>query len=129
MTPFKALYGFNPSQLPILPLSDISVGSVANKFTTRQNVNALLWETLSQAQNKMKHQCNKKRIERSFEVGDWVYHKLQPYRQTSVAVRKSLKLYVKYYGPYKVVAKVGTVTYKQESSISWTTLHQSRNYL
>lgn len=41
----------------------------------------------------------KKRIERELEVGDAVYLKLQPYRQTSVAVRKYFQLSSRYYGP------------------------------
>lgn len=41
----------------------------------------------------------KKRIERELEVGDAVYLKLQPYRQTSVAVRKCFQLSSRYYGP------------------------------
>ena len=45
-------------------------------------------------------------------MGEWAYLKLQPYKQTSVAVRRNLKLTAKYYGPYQVEQKVGTVAYK-----------------
>ena len=34
------------------------------------------------------------------------------YKQTSVAIKRNLKLAAKYYGPYQVVAKVGAVAYK-----------------
>lgn len=43
-----------------------------------------------------------------------VYLNLQPYMQLSVTVRKYLKLSHKYYGPYKVLAKIGVVAYKLE---------------
>ncbi|XP_070022048.1 uncharacterized protein LOC142177512 [Nicotiana tabacum] len=43
-----------------------------------------------------------------------VFLKLQPYRQTSLALRRNLKLNSKFYRPYKVIAKVGQVTYKLE---------------
>ncbi|GJW23356.1 retrotransposable element Tf2 [Tanacetum coccineum] len=50
--------------------------------------------------------------DRQFEVGMWVYVKLQPHRQ--VTLRKSAynKLSSKYYGPFQVVKKVGQVAYQ-----------------
>ncbi|WMV42750.1 hypothetical protein MTR67_036135 [Solanum verrucosum] len=62
----------------------------------------------------MKVYADKRRTEREFNVGDWVFLKLQPYKQTSVVVRKSLKLASKFYGPYQVMKKIGPVAYKLE---------------
>jgi len=56
--------------------------------------------------------ANKKRSDKSFEVKDYVYLKVQPYIQQSATHRSSQKLVAKYYGPYQVVAKVGRVVYK-----------------
>ena len=64
----------------------------------------------------MKQQENKGRSDKQFQVGDFVYVKLQPYRQKIIANRACLKLSAKYFGPYKVDAKVGTVAYKLELS-------------
>lgn len=64
------------------------------------------------AQDRMKHFADMKRTERSLEVGDMVYIKVQPYRQNVFSLRGSLKLRSKYYGPYKVLTKVGNVSYK-----------------
>ncbi|KAH0662264.1 hypothetical protein KY284_027195 [Solanum tuberosum] len=41
------------------------------------------------------------RTERVFQEGDLVFLKLQPYRQTSLALWKNLKLSCKCYGPFK----------------------------
>lgn len=60
----------------------------------------------------MKHQADKKRAERVFQVGDWVYLKLQPYVQTSVAQRPSQKLGFRFFGPFEVLKRVGNVSYK-----------------
>ncbi|KAF3665039.1 hypothetical protein FXO37_11211 [Capsicum annuum] len=64
------------------------------------------------AQQRMKSLADKHRSDRSFEVRDWVYLKLQPYRQISIVVRPNNKLAAKYYGPYPIAAKVGVVAYK-----------------
>lgn len=60
----------------------------------------------------MKHFADKRRTERSFEVGDWVYLRLQPYRQKSVAMRHNMKLAPRFYGPFCILQKIGTVAYK-----------------
>ncbi|MCI51126.1 GDT1-like protein 2, partial [Trifolium medium] len=40
--------------------------------------------------------------------------RLQPYRQHSAALRKNQKLSMRYFGPFKIIAKVGAVAYKLE---------------
>ncbi|XP_075075102.1 uncharacterized protein LOC142162641 [Nicotiana tabacum] len=74
----------------------------------------LLQDNLSKPQERMKLYADARRTKRIFQVGDMVYLKLQPYRQVSLALRRNLKLRSKFYGPYKVIAKIGQVAYKLE---------------
>jgi hypothetical protein len=62
----------------------------------------------------MKAQVDKKWSERSFQAGDFVYLRLQPYVQASLAPCSHHKLCFEYFGPFKVLAKVGNMAYKLE---------------
>uniref|UniRef100_A0A0A9D935 Tf2-1-like SH3-like domain-containing protein n=1 Tax=Arundo donax TaxID=35708 RepID=A0A0A9D935_ARUDO len=77
----------------------------------------------------MKAQADKNRTKRQFAMGDFVYLKLQPYVQSSVAARASHKLSFRYFGPYQITAKVGGVAYHlllPESSAIHPVFHVSQ---
>lgn len=67
---------------------------------------------MKKAQNRMKKNDDQHRSERSFDQGDWVYLKLQPYRQVTVGGMRNKKLSSKYYGPFEILKRVGTVAYQ-----------------
>jgi hypothetical protein len=58
--------------------------------------------------------ADKKHSNLQFQVGDMVLLKLQPYTQSSIANRPYPKLAYKYFGPYKVLEKIGMVAYRLE---------------
>ena len=60
----------------------------------------------------MKLQADQHRSNRVFEVGDWVYLRLQPYKQQSIAHKASHKLSPRFYGPFQVLQRIGVATYK-----------------
>lgn len=74
-----------------------------------------LKENLQVAQNQMKKMADRKRRELKFKVGDEVFLKLRPYRQRSLAKKRSKKLAPRYYGPYRIVEEIGEVAYKLDS--------------
>ena len=47
-------------------------------------------------------------------MNDLVYLRLNPYKQTTIKVKGSEKLKQIFYGPYKVIRKVGEVAYQLE---------------
>lgn len=122
VTPFEALYGF--------PLPAISEFSVAGHFepeaqtflTDRQVLLHNLKTNLQQAQARMKKYADNNRVERSFAPGDMVYLMLQPYRLSAFGLRNSLELQSKYYGSFRVLAKIGNMAYKLQLP-SHVTIH------
>jgi hypothetical protein len=62
----------------------------------------------------MKKSADLHRSERQFHPDDWVYLKLQPYIQSSVVDHSHHKLAFRFFGPYRVIGKVGTVAYRLE---------------
>ena len=79
---------------------------------SRELILSILQDNLHHAQDRMKKFADLKRTERSFNSGDWVYLRLQPYKQQTVAQRRNMKLSPRFYGPFKVVERVGSVAYK-----------------
>jgi hypothetical protein len=60
----------------------------------------------------MKHQANEGHFKRQFEVGDLVVLKLQPYIQSSLAPRDNQNLAFKFFAPFPILQKIGSVAYK-----------------
>ena len=71
-----------------------------------------LQQNLLKAQERMKKYADANRTERSFQVGDLVYLKMQPYRETALGLRNALKLTSKWYGPFRILKKIGQVAYQ-----------------
>jgi hypothetical protein len=68
-------------------------------------------ENLVIARNRMKQQVDQHRTEREFEVGEWVFVRLQPYKQLSLKQQGKNKLAPKYYRPYQINRKISHVAY------------------
>ncbi len=111
-TPFQALYGQAP---PNYLTANLEVGAsegVQEWGREREEVMKELRENLLKAQNRMKQVADKHRIDREFQIGDHVFLKLQPYRQSTIARRSNLKLSSRFYGPFEVLEKIGPVAYR-----------------
>ena len=76
----------------------------------QQEVLQILKDNLVISKNRMKQQVDQHRSEKSFKEGDSVFLRLQPYEQMSLKQQnKDNKLAPKYYRPYKLLQKIGTI--------------------
>ena len=80
MSPFLAVYGYHPPSITSPLKGNEKVHAMEEHIGHQQEVLKLLKENLVMAQNRMKQQADQHRSEREFEVGDWVFFRLQPYK-------------------------------------------------
>ena len=79
-----------------------------------QDILQALKDNMATAQNQQKLYVNRGLVERQFEVGDLVYLRLQPYPQSTLKQKGAEKLKPYFYGPYRVIHRVGQVAYELE---------------
>jgi hypothetical protein len=115
MTPYMDLYGYHPPSITYSLKEKYKVQAVEDHIKNQQEFLQILKDNLTMAQNHMKQKADQHRSERSFEVGDCVFLRLQPYKQMSIKKdKKDNKSSPKYYGPYKVLQNICTMAYKLE---------------
>lgn len=107
-----ALYGYEPNLGAAPTNSQNTPPAVQDLISARAEQLQALKHHLQVAQNRMKLMADRKRTDRQFAVGDKVLLKLQPYTQSSVANRPYPKLAYKYFGPYTVLERVGSLAYE-----------------
>lgn len=112
MTPFEAVYGTPPPRLLSYIPGTTRVEAVDEVLRNREQILNLLQHNMKNAQQRMKKYIDLRRSERNLEIGQQVYLRLQPYRQTSVAYRRALKLAPRFYGPFTIIRKIGDVAYE-----------------
>ena len=83
------MYGFPPPQIAEMFLPDATTETAAEMLSNREAATAIIKENLKQAQEKV-----------------------QPYSHCSLDIHRSIKLHSKFYGPFRVLLKVGNAAYK-----------------
>ncbi|CAM8939573.1 unnamed protein product [Rhodiola kirilowii] len=112
MTPFEAVYGRKPPGILDYIVDHSVPAAVDSILLKRDQLLRTLHANIDRAQARMHQHANTHRSDKSFDVGDWVYIRLQPYRQTSVKPRHSNKLAKRFYEPFKIKDRIGSVAYR-----------------
>ncbi|KAI5350684.1 hypothetical protein L3X38_003575 [Prunus dulcis] len=111
MSPFDALYGKQCRT----PFYWDEVGEhrleVADDVERTKEQVKVIRERLKTAQDRQKSYADNRRKDLQFEVGDWVFLKLSPWKGI-VRFERRGKLSPRYIGPYEIVERVGPVAYR-----------------
>jgi len=112
MTTYKAIFTQDPPSIIKYEPQPANNPMVQHQLQHRDRLLCELKNNLLKAQNRMKCRANGKHRDIQFLVGDHVFVKLQPYCQSSIALRKNHKLGMRYFGPFEILERIGPVAYK-----------------
>ena len=111
-SPFKALYGKEPNLGGLPHLSSTLHNQAASPELDWTAHTEMLRAQLARAQTRFKKQADRHRVERAFDVGEKVLLKLPPYAQSTIANRPCRKLSYKFFRPFQVTERIGTLAYR-----------------
>ncbi|TYK05420.1 Ty3/gypsy retrotransposon protein [Cucumis melo var. makuwa] len=112
MTPFQVVYGRQPPTIVSYGSSPSKNSTVEEMLQERDIILVSLREHLRLAQEQMKLYADRKRRDVEFSVGEYVLLRIRPYRQITVRSRRNEKLAPRFFGPYKIIEKIGPVAYR-----------------
>ncbi|KHN29903.1 Retrotransposable element Tf2 155 kDa protein type 2, partial [Glycine soja] len=99
VSPFEATFGKPPPSLPSYLAGDSSIEPVDSILTFRTHLHTVLQRRLAKAQAAMKKHTDSHRRDIQFNIRDWVFVRLRPYRQTSLQPHYT-KLSKRFYDPF-----------------------------
>ena len=111
MAPYEALYG-RPCRSP-LGWTEVEESSITGPDLIRDTLEKviLIGQRLLMALSRQKSYADVRRRPLEFEVGDHVFLKVMP-RRGVVRFGKRGKLSPRFIGPFEILKRVGTVTYR-----------------
>ena len=109
----------DPSKLLYYVPRTTKVEPVERELIARDQVLKEVCERILRAQVRMKKAYDSYHQECEFSIRGWVFFMLRPYKQMSLVKWKNFKLSPRYYGPVKVLDKIGKVAYKLDLPITF----------
>ncbi|XP_075483798.1 uncharacterized protein LOC142523951 [Primulina tabacum] len=122
MAPFKALYG-RKCRSPIC-WEDVGERQMSRPEFIQEMKDKveLIRKRMKTAQDRQASYANKRRRPLEFQVGDYVFLKVSPFRGTMRFGHKG-KLAPRYIGPYMIVERIGTLAYRLDLPPSLYLIH------
>jgi hypothetical protein len=112
ISPFQVVYGRPPPTLLQFQHGSASAVAVEAQLKDRNVFLAEICDRLLLAQELMRAQHDKLHREVVFAVGDWVWLRLHHHTAVGITPARATKLGPKYFGPYEVLEKIGSVAYR-----------------
>lgn len=112
MTPFEVVYGKPTPTITRFIIDPYHNQAVVKNFRQHNETLVILKDILHQAQARMKALADKGRRDIYFEIGDWLYVRLRPYRQLSMHLQRHSKLSRRFFGSFKILQRIGVMAYK-----------------
>jgi hypothetical protein len=111
-TPFRVVYGRDPPSLIPHHAGSARVQALDRQLVDRDGFLEEIGEQLLHAQDAMKRQYDAGHRFVEFQVSDWVWLRLHQRLATAITTRAADKLAPRYYGPYKILDRVGALAYR-----------------
>ena len=112
MSPYEITFGKKPPHFPRYLAGISKVEAVDTWISNRDTMIKFLTKKLAKAQLRMKEVADKRRRDVHFNEGDLALVRLRPRRQSTVSGVQYSKLAKKFYGPFRVLQRIGPVAYK-----------------
>ena len=114
LTPLEITFGRKPPSFPQYLTGTSTVATMDELLSQREAMFTLLRRKLQKAQARMKEIADGHRRDHEFQVNEWVLVKLRPYQQTTVSGTGQSKLSRHFYGPFRIIVRMGPIAYKLE---------------
>jgi hypothetical protein len=92
MSPFQALYGYEPPAREMVLTEATQVAAVEEWMQRRINMDQLIKGLLEGARNRMRQVADRRRSEMTFLVGDWVFSKASTLQAGQCHVQEALQV-------------------------------------
>lgn len=112
-TPFRVIYGLDPPTLIAYESGVAHMDAVDSQLRDHDEFLSEIRDRLLQAQTRMEQQDLGHRNV-SFTIGQWVWLRLQHQPISSVSSQPWSKLAPMYYGPFRILERIGSVAYHLE---------------